>query len=52
MEQTGDLRLKSIGLDGRQVDRFARQFARRPGVVICQHPPSKFIEINDHRSTF
>ena len=49
--QPGDLRLKSVCLDGRQVEGFAKALARRPGVVIRQHPPSQFLEINDHRST-
>ena len=42
--QPGDLRLKSVGLDGRQIEGFAEELARRPGVVIRQHPPSQFLE--------
>src|SRR6266850_8279344 len=51
LAQPGDLRLQSVGLDGRQVEGFAKELARRPGVVIRQHPLSQFLEINDHRST-
>src|SRR3982074_1863834 len=47
----GDLRLKSVCLDGRQVEGFAKEPARRSGVVIRQHPPSQFLKINDHRSS-
>ena len=41
--EPGDLRLKSVGLDGRQIEGFAEELARRPGVVIRQHPPSQFL---------
>src|SRR5207253_6902202 len=51
LAQPGDLRLESVCLDGRQVVAFAKELARRPGVVIRQHPLSQFLEINDHRST-
>src|SRR4051794_36802152 len=48
--QAGDLRLELVRSRGRQLGKIASALARRPGVVIRQHAPSQFFEIDQHDS--
>src|SRR5271165_5243409 len=50
-DPTRNLRLKSISLVSRQVEKLNIACALRPGVVIRQHSPRQFHEIKAHQAT-